>query len=57
MTTTTTISKKYSNPIPLPCGHHKCIAPKFNKKAIITYLEKRYQHRELSVFTSGLSLQ
>ena len=49
--------KNISNP-PLPDGHHKCMVPKFNKNDNIAYLEKRYQRREPSVFTSdGLSLE
>ena len=54
----TTTTKKYFKPHPLPDGHHKGIVPKFYKKANITYLEKRYQRTEPSVFPSdGLSLQ
>ena len=43
--------KKYFNHHSPTCGHHKCVVPKFNVKANITYLEKRYQRREPSVFT------
>ena len=54
---TTTTKKIFQTP-PLPDGHHKCMVPEFNKNANIAYLEKRYQRREPSVFTSdGLSLE
>ena len=59
MTATTILhQQKIFQPHPLSCRHHKCMVPKFNKEANITYLEKRYQYREPSVFTfDGLSLQ